>query len=170
MRRLYFLIPEIGTVREIVNELLLARIEERRIHVIAKRDMVLEDIPQANIVHMSDLVPAIGRGIMFGGFAGFMTGVCLVNLMDTSFAQTGGLVTLLVTIGGAGFGAWISGMVGISVPNSRIKQFQHAIESGYLLMLIDVPTLRMDDITQKVSKQHPEVRFGGIEPDIPAFP
>ena len=170
MRRMYFLIPDIDTVRKIVDDLLLARIEERRIHVIAKRDTVLEGIPQANIVHMSDLVPAIGRGIVYGGVAGLATGAFLAILFGMSFNKTGGLLTLLITVGGAAFGAWLSGMVGISIPNSRIKHFQHAIESGHLLMLIDVPALKMDDITQNVAKQHPNVRFGGIEPEIPAFP
>ena len=36
MRRIYFLVPDHDTTKKIVDELLLARIEERHIHVIAK--------------------------------------------------------------------------------------------------------------------------------------
>lgn len=170
MRRMYFLIPDIGTVRKIVDEMLLARVEERRMHVIAHRDTVLHNIPQASIFHMSDVVPAISRGITYGGVVGLLAGLILAMQFDASFNKTGGLITLLVTLGGAAFGAWISGMVGISIPNRRIKQFQEAIEGGQLLMLIDVPALRMDDITKNVAKHYPDVKFGGVEPAIPAFP
>ena len=36
MRRLYFLLPDLDVAHKVVDELLLARIEERHIHVIAK--------------------------------------------------------------------------------------------------------------------------------------
>ena len=46
MRRLYFLLPDVATARTVVDELLLARIEERHIHVIAKEGVALEDAPK----------------------------------------------------------------------------------------------------------------------------
>jgi hypothetical protein len=42
MRRLYFLVPEVETAKTIVDELLLARIEERHIHIVAKDHHALE--------------------------------------------------------------------------------------------------------------------------------
>ncbi|HET9023545.1 MAG TPA: DUF1269 domain-containing protein, partial [Burkholderiaceae bacterium] len=45
MRRIYFLLPDVASARAIVNELLLARIEERRIHVLAREGTPLEDLP-----------------------------------------------------------------------------------------------------------------------------
>jgi hypothetical protein len=35
MRRLYFLLPDLAVTRTVVDELLLARVEERHIHIIA---------------------------------------------------------------------------------------------------------------------------------------
>ena len=65
---------------------------------------------------------------------------------------------------GAGLGAWISSMIGVSVPNTQLKKFEKAIESGQLLMLIDVPKHRIDEITQLIKSHHPEAEVEGTEP------
>ena len=70
MRRIYFLSPDIATTKQIVDDLLLALIEERHIHVVAKRGTELEDLPEANLLQKSDFVPAVERGLAVGGSAG----------------------------------------------------------------------------------------------------
>ena len=47
MKRIYFLVPTIELAKTIVDELLLARIEERHIHILAKRGTPLENLPEA---------------------------------------------------------------------------------------------------------------------------
>lgn len=42
----------------IVDELLLARIEERHLHVVAREGTPMEDLPEARVAQSSDLVPA----------------------------------------------------------------------------------------------------------------
>ncbi len=49
MRRLYFLLPNLDVTHKVVDELLLARIEERHIHVIAKEGTPLQDLPAPRI-------------------------------------------------------------------------------------------------------------------------
>jgi hypothetical protein len=63
MRRIYFLVPTVASARAIVDELLLARIDERHLHVVAKEDTPLEDLPEAGVAQTSDLVPALQRGV-----------------------------------------------------------------------------------------------------------
>ncbi len=58
MRRLYFLVPDIDHTRKIVDELLIARVDEKHIHVIAKEGTPLEDLPEAGLSQKSDLIPA----------------------------------------------------------------------------------------------------------------
>ncbi len=50
MKRIYFLVPDIATTEKIVDDLLLARIEEKHIHVLAKRGTQLEDLPEATLL------------------------------------------------------------------------------------------------------------------------
>jgi hypothetical protein len=42
------------------------------------------------------------------------------------------------------------------VPNSRLKQFQADIEAGRVLMMVDVPFGRVEEITELVVSRHPE--------------
>lgn len=49
MRRLYFLVPTVDSARKLNDELLLARVEERHIHVIAKEGTPMEDLPEAHM-------------------------------------------------------------------------------------------------------------------------
>jgi hypothetical protein len=61
-------------------------------------------------------------------------------------------------------------MVGSSVPNSRLKQFQRDIEAGKVLMMVDVPYGRVDSVRQVVTAGHPEVvQAGQVRPYL-VFP
>ena len=92
MRRIYFLVPDIAITKRIVDELLLSRIEERHIHVIAKRGTELEDLPEANLMQKSDFVPAVERGLALGGSAGALAGLVAIVLPPASTVIAGGIL------------------------------------------------------------------------------
>ncbi|MDP3281467.1 MAG: hypothetical protein U1D41_11760 [Nitrosomonas sp.] len=50
MRRIYFLAPDIAVTKRVADDLILARIDEKLIHVIAKRNTPLEDLPEATLL------------------------------------------------------------------------------------------------------------------------
>ncbi|NNJ95444.1 MAG: DUF1269 domain-containing protein [Halobacteria archaeon] len=169
MRRLYFLIPDADSAKVIVDELLLARIEERHMHIAASDHHVLTEanLPEAGLLQESDFVPAVERGLAVGGATGVLAGIAAVAIPGIGLA--GGAI-LGIGLAGAGLGAWMSSMIGISAPSSRLTEFEKAIEEGNLLMMVDVPKPRVDEITTLVRKHHPEAHIEGTEPVIPAFP
>jgi len=169
MRRLYFLLPNVDSAKVIVDELLLARIEERHIHIAAADHHVLTEanLPEANLLQESDFVPAVERGLAVGGATGVLAGIAAVAIPGVGLA--GGAI-LGIGLAGAGVGAWVSSMIGISAPSSRLTEFEKAIEAGQLLMMVDVPKERVDDISTLVRSHHPEAHIEGTEPVIPAFP
>jgi hypothetical protein len=169
MRRIYFLVPDISTTRRVIDDLLLARVEERHLHVIAKRGTALEDLPEANLLQKSDFIPAVERGLALGWSVGLLAGLVGVALPLAGPVVAGGIV-LASGLAGAGVGAWLGGMVGMNVGNTRIKQFEAAIESGQLLVLADVPRDRVEEIQARVRQHLPSVEIEGTEPRIPAFP
>lgn len=171
MRRLYFLVPNISSAKMIVDELLLARVDEGHLHIIAndERNLTKEHLPEATFLEKSDFVPATERGVAFGAATGLLAG-CIGYLLEPAGFSLGPGGFLAVTIAGALFGAWVSGMIGISMHNSHLRAFEPAIESGQLLLMIDVPTSRIDEISQLVKEHHPEIRTEGTEPTMPAFP
>ncbi|MBN9093294.1 MAG: DUF1269 domain-containing protein, partial [Pandoraea pnomenusa] len=71
---------------------------------------------------------------------------------------------------GALFGAWVSSMIGVSVPNSRLKTFREPLERGMILLMVDVRDSRVDEIRDMLKAHHPEAHMEGVEAAIPAFP
>ncbi|MEO8991960.1 MAG: DUF1269 domain-containing protein [Nitrosospira sp.] len=169
MRRIYFLVPDITVTKRIVDELLLARVEERHIHVIAKRGTPMENLPEASLLQKSDFIPAVEHGLAIGGSAGILAGLVAIALPATALVIAGG-VLLATTLAGAGVGAWLGGMTGMNAGNTRIKQFEDAIEAGQFLVLADVPKDRAEEIEARVKQHLPDVEIEGTEPRIPAFP
>ena len=61
-------------------------------------------------------------------------------------------------------------MAACAVPNSRLKPFASAIDEGKILLMVDVPRHKVDEIHALLSRAHPEAVDKGVEPYIPAFP
>ena len=169
MRRIYFLIPDLETASKVTDELLLARIDERHIHVIAREGTELGDLPKASLLQTSDVIPAVERGLAVGGVTGILAGVAAVSFPPAGLVLGGGAI-LATAIAGSGIGAWLSSMIGVDVVNSQIKQFEGAVEKGEILFLVDVPKERVHQIETMVKMHHPDADVEGTEPHIPAFP
>ena len=168
MRRIYFLAPNIEVSKKIVDELLLARIEERHIHVLAKRGTPMENLPEASYLQKSDFIPALEQGLALGGLSGIVAGLVAVALPGGP-VLAGGAV-LWTALAGSGVGALMSSMAGSSIGSRRIKQFDEAIEKGEFLFMVDVPRDRLEEIQALIKKHQPDVECGGTEPAVPAFP
>ncbi|MCZ7566546.1 MAG: DUF1269 domain-containing protein [Burkholderiales bacterium] len=168
-RRLYFLVPNVEVAGKVVDELLLARVEERHIHVLAKRGTPLGDLPEASFLQKSDFLPAVERAIPLGGATGTLAGLVALAL-EPGIVVAGGAVLLVSALAGAGVGAWLGGMVGMNVGNTRLRAFEGAIERGELLMMVDVPLERVGEISGRIKKHHPEAQPEGTEPTVPPFP
>ena len=168
-RRLYFMVPDATSARQIRDELLLARIEDGHIHVLARDGLPLPGLHEASILQKSDFVHGAETGLAVGGGIGIIAGLVAVFFPPAGVELQ--LVTVLLTaLVGAVFGAWVASMVASSIPNSRLKTFESAIASGRVLMMIDTPSGRVDEIKKRIAAHHPEAMNSGIEPTIPAFP
>lgn len=170
MHRLYFVAPNVKTAQRVVHNLLLARVEERHIHVLAKEGVPLQDLPEASLAQKSDLTPAIERGLAYGGAAGMLAGVAAITLPPAGLVLGGGAILLATTLAGAGVGAWAGILRGLSIPNTDLARFEEALEEGRILLMVDVPKNRVETIQALMHKKHPEVRDEGREPTQPHFP
>jgi hypothetical protein len=168
-RRLYFVLPNLGSAIRTGNDLLLARIEDRYMHFLAKRGMSLGELHEANYFQKSDLRHSMQIGFILGGCVGFLVGIYIY--MTPPEGANLQLVTILIaTVVGALFGAWASSMIGISTPNTALKRFEAEIGEGRVLLMVDVPKGRVEEIQELVHRSHPEASDHGLEPTIPAFP
>lgn len=167
--RLYFVMPDLASAIRTANDLLLARIEDRHMHFLGRRGMSLGELHEASYLQKSDLRHALWLGVGLGALCGMVLGVFL-RLQPIGGVEFGVGTFMLATLGGAAFGAWASTLVGMSAPNRDLLRFKPDIDAGRILLMLDVPASRVDEIRALVERSHPEARDYGEDPAIPAFP
>ncbi|MGB7480412.1 MAG: DUF1269 domain-containing protein [Burkholderiaceae bacterium] len=168
-RKLYFMLPDIASARAMLDELLLARIEERCMRFWARGNTLPDDMPSANFWQKTDLVHGAQTGALVGAGIGLLGGFLLVLFPPKGIALQM-IAVLVAALGGALFGGWVAGMVAAAIPNSRLKEFQEGIERGEVLLILDIPYAKVAQVEELFAQRHPEVRFGGEDPHTPVFP
>jgi hypothetical protein len=168
-RRLYFVLPDVASARLTANDLLLARIEDRHMHFLARRGTDLGELNEANYLQKSDLVHGALVGLALGGAGGLVLGMLIV-LYPVQGTHPQLVAVLVAAIVGALLGAWAASMAAASVPNSRLAQFREQIERGAVLLMVDVPFGRVEQVRDLVLARHPEAHAGGQDTRFPAFP
>jgi hypothetical protein len=178
-----------------MNDLLLARISESHIHFVARENADMSGLHAANVLQTSDVLRSAQAGLVIGGLTGAVAGV--VAAMFFPIAGESGWAALravaempqwgitdvvqafdtpqwgmagIIALAGGVLGAWSSSMIGISTPSNRLRRFEGAIEQGQILLMVDTPRSRVEEIEALLQTSHPEAHFEGVEPDVPAFP
>ena len=169
MRRIYFLVPDIATTKRIVDELLLSRIEEKHIHVLAKRGTQSGRTTRSQPASKERFCSRGGAWARVGGTAGALAGLVAIALPLPQRSLAGGIL-LGAPLQGRESAHGPGSMIGVSTANSRVKQFEEAIEAGQLLVLADVPKKSVAEIEARIKAHLPQVNVEGTEPIIPAFP
>ncbi|HEU4353571.1 MAG TPA: DUF1269 domain-containing protein [Burkholderiales bacterium] len=154
-RRLYFILPDVESARRTADDLLLARVADRHMRFLAKRGTELDPLHEAGYLDKTDMVHGAAVGLALGAIIGALVGAMVVAYPPEGTNPQ--LVSVLIgMLLGAPLGAWMASMAGAAVPNSRLRQFQADIEAGRVLMMVDVPFGRVEEITELVRSRHPE--------------
>jgi hypothetical protein len=168
-RRLYFLLPDVESARRTADDLLLARVEDRHMRFLARRGTDLGDLPEAGFLYKSDAVHGAGVGLALGVLGGTLLGVLLL-VYPPEGTQPAPVAVLICALIGGLLGAWTASMAGAAVPNSRLRDFGEGIAQGKLLLMVDVPYQRVDQVRDIVVARHPEAVPCGLASRYPAFP
>lgn len=166
--RLYYLLPDINSARSTLNELLLARIEERHIRFMTDGRPIPNDLPEASLFHKTDVLHGAAFGMLCG--AGLGIGLAFLMVSYLEIKEAGALVFLASVFVGILFGGWAASLVGAALPNSQLAKFQPELEKGKLLLIIDVPARRIQQIEEILQQRHPEMQFCGEDTHRPVFP
>jgi len=168
MKRLCFLSPDHQHAKQVVNDLKNAGIPETRLYALAKYDEALHDLPDAG-PEADDFLPAYKRGLELGGTAGLLVGLTAMAFPPGGIVVGGGLAVLL-GLWGAGVGGLLTGLAGAAFPNSRLVEFESAIEEGQILIMADVRKRDVEKYSELIKRLDPEVRVEGIEPPSTLIP
>ena len=165
MKRLCFLLPDVPTAHAVVDELKAGGVEESHLHVIANEGVPLEDLPEASLLEKTDYIRGVEIGAFGGGAIGLLAGLVAVTFPPAGLVLGGGIV-LGTTLAGATVSALLSGLIGMDFPNARLEKYQDAIESGQVLMLVDVAESRANQTAAVIKRHHPEVDIGEAKPHL----
>lgn len=168
-KRIYWLLPDVHSARQVMDDLLLARIENSHIHFMAREGVDLRGLHEANLLQASDFVRSAQVGLALGAALGAAAGALITLSSLGDMVSKPGLVAALTALGAA-FGAWSASMVGASIPSRRLRRFEAALARGEILLMADVPAQRVNEIEAMLHAKHREGRDEGLEPNVPAFP
>ena len=169
-RRIYWLLPDLESARRTMDDLLLARIEERHIHFVAREGTDMRGLNAANVLQTSDVVRSAEMGLIVGAGVGALLGALVaVHYPIVGYEPQWGIAAALA-VAGALFGTWTATMIGVSTPSKRLARFTPQIEAGQILLMVDVHLWQVKEIEARLQALHPEAHLEGTEPDIPAFP
>ena len=167
--RMYVTLPDLASAKQLANDLLLARIEDRHMHFLARRGTDLGELHEASYLQKTDAIHGAFTGLVIGGIVGVAVGLLLVYFPPGGISVQ--LVAVLIAaLVGAFLGIWIAGMMGLQVPNTQLKGFEQELQDGKILLMLDVPASRYEEVRQIIARTHPEAADRGAEPMVPAFP
>jgi hypothetical protein len=162
--RLYYFLPDIDSARRSFDDMLLSRIEQRHVRFISAAPLP-PGMPEASFLLKTDVLHGAAAGMIVGAILGMAFGALLIVYFDLGQATV-----LVTTLFGILFGGWASSMAAAAMPNSQLKEFYPDLENGRILMIVDVPARRVEEIEKMLANRHPEMKFGGEEPHMPVFP
>jgi hypothetical protein len=161
---MYVTLPDVASARQLANDLLLARIEDRRMHFLARRGTDLGELHQASYLQKTDAVNAAFRGGVIGAAMGALIGRVIVFTMNTQ------LVAVLIgrwsaSSSARGCRAWWGCRSATRASRGSRRRFPkadpaHARRAGS----------RYEEIRAIIARTHPEALDRGNEPTVPAFP
>ena len=92
--RIFYLAPDIPCARHLMDDLLLARVEERHIHVLARRGAPMDGLHEASVLQKSDLVHGAQMGLLLGAVLGCALGAAVAYaLMEADGGRVTGRMT-----------------------------------------------------------------------------
>lgn len=166
--RLYYLHPDVDSARRTLDDLLLARIEERYIRFMTDGRPLPADLPEANLLHKTDVLHGALLGMLCG--AGLGIGLAFLVVSYLNLTESRALIFLACTLIGIFFGGWAASLVGAAIPNSQLRKFESELGKGKLLLIVDVPARRIRQIEEILQQRHPEMQFCGEDTHRPIFP
>ena len=168
-RRLYFLLPDVPSAQRTADDLLLARVDDRHMHFLARRGVDLGELHECGYAIKTDLARGAAIGLVLGALGGALVGAFIVGAPPEG-THPGVASAVVATLVGALLGLWLGSMAAVAVPNSRLRSFAADIDRGSVLLMVDVPYTRVDEVRDIVRARHPEATPAGADSRYPAFP
>lgn len=168
-RRIYWLMPDLASARRAMHDLVQARVDVAHIHFAGSEDTDTTGLHAANVWQTSDLVHAAKTGWVVGSACGMVVGLIAALMFPVLGDDPEWELAVVLGVLGGVVGAWSASMIGISIPSPRLRRFEGALAQGWILLMVDLPRSRAQDVETLLRTAHPEALFEGEEQQVPAF-
>jgi hypothetical protein len=156
-RRLFFVMPDADHALTVIGELERTGIDRTHVHALTGPGVNAEALPKATEQQQRDGAWRLERLLWNANlwiFAAAVVG-CIASVY---YEFTFGIVlSVTVMLGALATGAWAA----IQVPDTHLDEFREALKHGEVLLMVDVPRGRMNEIEELVARRHPEAVAGG---------
>ncbi len=158
LRRVYFLSPDVEHAQTVVTELGQVGVDRAQIHTMAREDIDISSLPAATKDQKRDRVWLFDRVFWFGDLAIFavaLLGLVLTLYWGLYLWTVVAAVVMVVTF-------FLGEIFATKIPHAHLNEAKGALARGEILLMVDVPKHRVDEINGLVSKHHPETEPSGV--------
>ena len=164
-QKLICTVTSLESLNSAVDLLKQAGLTDEEISIVGSETSAADHLPDAGTFD-NDAVPAAARGAAVGGATGVIAGLAAAVAMP-GLIVGGAAALLLAAAGGASFGALASTLVGASVPNSQIREYEEAIGRGEFLLIAEASDEQFDGIRQTLQEQITGIKIEGTVDPVP---
>ena len=163
-RKLYFMLENIDDAKRTMQELLLARIDDKHMGFYAKSRALLGDLPETNVLERTYMVQGGLMGCLICAALGLLAGLVVVSVPDPWFpewyvpASPVSIITATTIIGAIAGGIWTA-LVASALPNEMLEKFREDIENGRVLIIVRVEPERCAEIRDLITKRNPQATY-----------
>ncbi len=148
-RRLFYIADSLDIVDRVTEILRRKGVKKWNFHVLSKDNAGIyrHHLHSANVLQTRDFWRQGERGAIIGFLLGIAAALFIIGVLG--FFRDYMLVASVVIIALVTMhGAWIGGIAGIGKENYKIKRFHNDIESGRILLIIDLADSDLPSIQQ----------------------
>jgi hypothetical protein len=164
MSRFYILVPDIKKIRQFIKTLKKQGIPREAVRFVHPRDhLELNQVLDASVFETSDVFSALIRGSMIGGIAGLIAGILTKDFFFGYLVVDKFSLMIAFSVFGMAFGAWASSLIGVSVVNASLKEFERALDKGQVMIQVDVKQEKERALLDKIKLNYPEITVQDAE-------
>lgn len=164
-RRLYFLLPDRSHALSVVDELARSGIDTLHMHALADQRTRLDGLPGASRRQYRDSANSLEKVLWNTNLVSF---ACALTALIVLLITMGPSWWLTIPIGTLAVN-FVIGLHFSNIPNTHLGEFRDALAHGEILLLVDVPEVRVAEVEHLVRHRHPEVIPGGVGWGTQAF-
>ena len=157
-RRLFFLLPDAQHAKDIVFELNQVGIEQSHMHVIARDDIDTTGLPESTPLQKADGIYKIEQFLWNSNLAVFTIALFFAMYFFLTNSPVVALIPLAIMLI-----CFASGCLFTSkVPSVHLSEFETAVTHGEILLVVNTPKKRVQQLENYIHSNHPEAITAGI--------